>query len=72
MSLAFTFFDISDEIKIFVTSLSKLGFAITLLLIGLSFNFKELKTVGFRPLILGVSLWALIGLTTLGLIIKYT
>lgn len=72
MSLVFTFFNISDEIKNLTTSLSKLGFALTLFLIGLSFNLNELTKVGFRPLILGISLWILTGLTTLGFIVNYT
>lgn len=72
MSLIFTFLNISSETKQMATNLSKLGFAITLFLIGLSFKLKELKTVGFKPLLLGVLLWVLIGLSTLGLITNYT
>jgi uncharacterized membrane protein YadS len=49
--------------------LSKKGMTITLFLIGSGLSLKTLKSVGAKPLILGVSLWILIGVASLGVIL---
>lgn len=61
VSLAFTFLQLPDSYKTVATNFSKTGFALTLFLIGLSFDLKKLKSVGLRPLILGVGLWIIVG-----------
>lgn len=68
-SLIFTFFPISSELKGMVTTLAKLGFATTLFLIGLTFDFKKIRQVGLRPLILGSLLWIIVSVVSL-LVIK--
>ena len=68
LSLIFTFFTIPSEVKTSLTALSKLGFAITLFLIGVSFDLKKIKNVGWRPLVLGVSLWIIVSVVSLTLI----
>lgn len=65
ISLLFTFTNIPSEYKAHVTDLAKLGFAITLFLIGLTFNFKKIKEVGTKPLILGVGLWIIVSSASL-------
>jgi len=49
-----------------VVYVSKLGFAVTLFLIGTGLTRKTLAACGIRPLVLGVSLWAVI--SVLGLL----
>ena len=46
------------------------GFALSLFLIGGGITAKTLKTVGVRPLIQGVALWAFISLTSLFVVLK--
>ncbi|MFP5386192.1 MAG: YeiH family protein [Bacteriovoracia bacterium] len=72
LSLIFTFLDIPAAFKTNVTVLAKFGFSITLFLIGLTFDLKKIKSVGPRPLFLGISLWIIVSTTTLILIKMYT
>jgi uncharacterized integral membrane protein (TIGR00698 family) len=69
LSLIFTFFSIPVDVKTNISALSKLGFAITLFLIGISFDLKKMKSVGWRPLALGISLWVIVSATSLLLIL---
>lgn len=62
VSMLFTFVDIPGNYKINVTGLAKAGFAITLFLIGLTFDFKKIKAVGLRPLLLGMGLWTIVSI----------
>jgi uncharacterized membrane protein YadS len=58
--------------KIGFGALSKLGgigLTVTLFLMGTGLNKASLAQVGFRPLLQGITLWALVGTTTLGLIL---
>lgn len=41
-------------------SVSKIGLTVTLFLIGAGLSITEIKAVGWRPLVLGVTLWAFI------------
>lgn len=68
LSLAFTFIAIPEVYKTNLTALSKFGFSVTLFLIGLSFDLKKIKSVGSRPLILGVALWIIVSSVSLLLI----
>jgi uncharacterized integral membrane protein (TIGR00698 family) len=49
----------------YITSIAKTGLTLTLFLIGTGLSFKNLKTVGFMPLLQGVMLWALISVSSL-------
>lgn len=71
VSMLFTFVDVPESYKTNVTALAKTGFAITLFLIGLTFDFKKIKTVGLRPLLLGVGLWVIVSILSLVLIKIY-
>jgi uncharacterized membrane protein YadS len=49
--------------------LGKLGLTVTLFLIGASLNKATLAKVGIRPLLQGLTLWIIVGATTLALIL---
>lgn len=65
VSMLFTFSDFPESYKTTVSGLAKLGFSITLFLIGLTFDYKKIVSVGPRPLIMGVSLWILVSVLAL-------
>jgi uncharacterized integral membrane protein (TIGR00698 family) len=52
----------------FIVMLSKIGLKITLFLIGTSLSKDLLATVGFKPLLQGIMLWAFISLLSLTII----
>jgi uncharacterized integral membrane protein (TIGR00698 family) len=54
----------------FILNFAKKGLVLSLFLIGLSLTWDTLKTVGLRPLLQGVSLWA-ITLSTVLLVVLY-
>ncbi len=56
-SLAFTFAPVLAPLKAPIVAASRLGFAVTLFLLGLTFDLKKLRQVGARPLVFGVGLW---------------
>ena len=60
-----TVFNLPDKLTSFIVMLSKKGMTITLFLIGSGLSLKVLKSVGMRPLVLGVSLWIFIGIISL-------
>jgi uncharacterized integral membrane protein (TIGR00698 family) len=49
--------------------LGKIGLTVTLFLIGTGLNKETLKRVGVRPLLQGLTLWIIVGVTTLALIV---
>lgn len=49
----------------YLTNLGRLGLAVTLFLIGASLSRDVLKEVGLRPLIQGVVLWVIVGISSL-------
>ena len=49
--------------------LGKIGLTVTLFLIGTGLNRKTLQQVGIRPLLQGLSLWLIVGASTLALIV---
>lgn len=71
VSMAFTFIEMPGTYKHFVIDLSRFGFAVTLFLIGITFDFKKLRAVGLRPLLLGVGLWLIVSSLSLFLIKLY-
>ena len=50
--------------------LGKIGLTVTLFLIGTGLNKETLKKVGVRPLLQGITLWIIVGTTTLVLILS--
>lgn len=63
--VANTFFNLPNKLTSSIISLSKIGMTITLFLIGSGLSLKVLKSVGSRPLVLGVTLWVFIGVVSL-------
>lgn len=64
--LANTFLpDITSVFNSQVVALSKIGLTITLFLIGTSLSPDRLRTVGFRPLVLGLMLWVVVSVGSL-------
>jgi uncharacterized membrane protein YadS len=49
--------------------MGKLGLTVTLFLIGASLNRETLRKVGIRPLLQGLTLWIIVGASTLALIL---
>jgi len=49
--------------------LGKSGLTVTLFLIGTGLNRKTLQRVGFRPLLQGLTLWIIVGTSTLALVL---
>ena len=52
-----------------LNQLGKSGLTVTLFLIGTGLNRKTLQRVGLRPLLQGLTLWIIVGASTLGLIL---
>jgi uncharacterized integral membrane protein (TIGR00698 family) len=50
--------------------ISKVGFSVTLFLIGMGISPAKLKQVGFRPLLMGIILWIIILISSLLLVTK--
>lgn len=70
MSLVFTFTEVPQSFKVIMTTGAKLGFSLTLFLIGLTFDLKKIKKVGIRPLLFGFSLWIIVSSISL-IFVKY-
>lgn len=63
--VANTIFNLPESLTSFIVMLSKKGMTLTLFLIGSGLSLKVLKSVGVRPLVLGVTLWVVIGVVSL-------
>lgn len=63
--IANTFIDIPAEITRSIVALSKRALSLTLFLIGCGLSLGAIRKVGAKPLLLGVTLWALISVVTL-------
>jgi uncharacterized integral membrane protein (TIGR00698 family) len=64
-SLAFTFFSELGPLKSTFFVISKNGFAVTLFLIGLTFDLKKMRQVGLKPFVFGVGLWIMVSVLSL-------
>ncbi len=63
--IANTLFNLPHSLTSFIVMLSKKGMTVTLFLIGSGLSLTTIKSVGVKPLILGVSLWIFIGVVSL-------
>lgn len=68
LSLSFTFLEMPLAYKSLLNQISKLGFSLTLFLIGLTFSLDKIKATGLKPFLFGLFLWAIISCTSLALI----
>ncbi len=67
--MANTFFPFLHSADQIIVILAKRGLTLTLFLIGAGLTREALKTVSFRPMLLGVFLWALISVSSLFVIV---
>ncbi len=65
MSLAFTFAPGLTLLKAPFVAISRLGFALTLFLLGLTFDLNKLRQVGSRPLLFATGLWSAVVILSL-------
>ena len=72
VSMLFTFTDIDHQHKLTLNYFAKIGFSITLFLIGLNFDFKLIRSISVRPLLLGFSLWVTVSFISLVLIKQFS
>ena len=64
-----TYDGIPEKITGVITDIAKQGMVLTLVLIGSSLSINVVKKVGLTPVILGVVLWVIIGIVSLGAIL---
>lgn len=67
-SVLCTYVDFLNPFSAWLGMISKVGFAVTLFLIGLSFDLQTMKKIALRPLIFGLILWLIVSITSLILI----
>lgn len=59
-----TYCNLPQELSASVVWLAKKGLVLTLFLIGASLSLSTIKSVGIKPLLLAISLWVVIGLSS--------
>lgn len=70
-SLVNTYVNIPEMLKTGILALSKIGFSVTLFLIGTGISLKNIKAVGPRPLLQGIILWIVILSGSLFFVLHY-
>ncbi len=70
-SIINTYLSLPETFTQNILTLSKIGFSVTLFLIGLGISPAKLKIVGLRPLLQGIILWLTILICSLIIVIKY-
>lgn len=60
-----TYIPYINNINKYIVDVSKTGLTITLFLIGVSLSINKIKSVGWKPLLLGVLLWIIISISSL-------
>lgn len=68
--IAVTFVPIIQSFSSYIVMIAKKGLTLTLFLIGTGMTKESLKTVGFKPLLLGVGLWVLVLVSSLLIVMK--
>lgn len=64
-SLLFTHIPFLHSLAPDFAPLAKIGFTITLFLLGITFDFQMMKTVAMRPVMFGLTLWILVSVACL-------
>jgi len=64
-----TYFDLPAQLTHGISVAARSGLSATLFLIGGGLSIDVIRKVGFRPLLLGVVLWAIISVVSLGVIL---
>jgi uncharacterized integral membrane protein (TIGR00698 family) len=70
-SLANSYFKLPAGATKNILTISKIGFSLTLFLIGMSISPAKLRHVGFRPFLQGMILWIVISICSLIIVMKY-
>lgn len=70
-SLLFTYVRYLHPFTTWFGMISKVGFSMTLFLIGLNFDLQTMKKIALRPLIFGLSLWLIVSIASLFLITAF-
>lgn len=65
-----TYINLPETLTSTITTLAKRLLVVTLFLVGTSLSFKDLKETGWKPFILGVSLWVCISIFALVFILN--
>jgi len=60
-----TYIPVIKPLSHYVVAISKAGLTLTLFLIGAGLSAQVLRSVGFKPLLLGIVLWILISAISL-------
>lgn len=60
----------AEDVFAWIVFASKRGLTLTLFLIGAGLSVAKLKTVGLRPLVLGVTLWIVISVVSLAAVLR--
>lgn len=68
--VAVTFVPMVQSFSSYIVMIAKKGLTLTLFLIGTGMTKESLKTVGFKPLLLGVGLWVLVLVSSLLIVMK--
>jgi uncharacterized membrane protein YadS len=71
MSLLFTFIPEINYLIPYFSYVSKAGLSLTLFLIGLGLNKNQIKEIGLRPVLFGISLWLLTMVGSLLIVVNY-
>lgn len=69
--IARTYLPGMDEIGPLLVRIAKAGLVLTLFFIGSSLSLKVIRSVGFKPLLLGILLWLMIGTGSLAYILHF-
>lgn len=69
--LASTYIPLVKSYSHYLTAVAKAGLTLTLFLIGAGLSRKVLRTVGYKPLVQGILLWAVICASTLWVILSF-
>lgn len=69
-SLVFTHVHFLHQYASIFAPLAKVGFTITLFLLGLTFDFQMMKSVSFRPVLFGILLWILVSVACLAFVLN--
>ena len=65
-----TYFNLPQSLTESIVWIAKKGLVLTLFLIGASMSISAIKSVGFKPLILALLLWIIIGVSSLLVILN--
>lgn len=65
-----TFFPLNESLSAAIVMVSKKMLCLTLFLIGCGLSLDAIKKVGYKPFLLGIVLWAIISIVSLGVIIQ--